>query len=218
MLTLMQAPHTFAHFRDVQPLVATTTEMVTAALQRSPVWERMSSDGLPLHARAAYLEQHWEGLKVLLDALESAGCASDVADALRAHADALGVALDRAHATAQWREHHVTMPSMLEFRRRVAQLAEARNAVGIAAHAVVRLAAANACPSHPRIDAEQNASLPVITVVATEEDEETFSEELSAATFMVLAHGSDVCRSYPVDHNRDASCAMTAAKIRRALR
>lgn len=215
MLTRMHVPHTVTDYRDVQPMVESTTDMVAAALQRSPVWERMRTASLPLHARAAYLEQHWEGLKVLNDALETAGCATQLACALRDYADALGTALDRAHATAKWREYHVTMPSMLEFRRRVAQLVEARNAVGIAAHAVVRLAAAGACPmhGHPRI-----SPCPAVTVVATEEDEEAFAEELSAATLMVLAHGSDVCRSYPVDHDRDASCALTAAKIRNALR
>lgn len=210
----MQVPHSTAHCRDVQTLVTTAIEMTAAALKRSPVWGRMHNHSLPLHARAAYLEQHWEGLKVLLDALEASGCTTDLADELRSYVEALGTALDRAHATAQWRQHHVTMPSMLEFRRRVNQLVESRNAVGLAAHAVVRLAAAEACPNHhPGVV----FTPPMITVVASEEDEETFSEELSAATLMVLAHGSDVCRSYPEDHNRDAACALTVDKIRRAL-
>ncbi len=215
MLTPMHVPHTVANYRDVQPLVETTTEMVSVALQRSPVWERMANASLPLHGRAAYLEQHWEGLRVLVDALESSGCVTDLARVLREYAHALGHALDRAHATAQWRQHHVTMPSMLQFRRRVAELVESRNAVGIAAHAVVRLAAAHACPSH---GTAAELKIPEVTVVASEEDEEAFSEELSNATLMVLAHGSDVCRSYPENHDRDASCALTAAKIRRALR
>ena len=210
----MQVPHPTAPCRDVQPLVTMATEMTAAALQRSPVWERMHTHSLPLHARAAYLEQHWEGLKVLLDALETSGCTTELAHELRVYVDALGSALDRAHATAKWRSHHVTMPSMLEFRRRVNQLVEAKNAVGLAAHAIVRLAAAEACPNHhPGVTFKP----PTITVVASEEDEETFSEELSAATFMVLAHGSDVCRSYPEDHNRDSACALTVDKIRRAL-
>ncbi|HIW95575.1 MAG TPA: hypothetical protein H9867_03695 [Candidatus Corynebacterium gallistercoris] len=200
-------------YRDVDPMVDSTVAMTAEALQRSAVWQRMVDSSLPLMGRAAYLEQHWEGLRVLVQALETAGWAPELRAEMAEKVEALGGALDKAHATARWRDHHVTMPSMLQFRRRVNEMVESRDSVALDAHAIVRLAAVAACP----IAGEPTAvSFPPVRSVHTEDQEEYFAEELSAAMLMVLAHGSDVCRSYP-RQQRSTSCAVTAAAIRRAL-
>ncbi|AHI04264.1 hypothetical protein [Corynebacterium falsenii] len=199
--------------RCVQPMIDASVTMVGDALRRSTVWARMIDGSLPFMGRAAYLEQHWEGLRVLRNSLESTGLCAQLRPALTDTVERLGGALDRSHTTATWREHHVTMPAMLEFRRRVNEMTEARDAVGLAAHAVVRLAAVKSCPMPGE---PTHIAIPPVTCVRTDEDEEYFAEELSAATLLVLAHGSDVCRSY---HNsmRSSSCAVTAAAIRQAL-
>ncbi|KAB3520872.1 hypothetical protein GC425_06405 [Corynebacterium sp. zg254] len=199
-------------YLDVAPLVESTRTTITDALQRSQCWQRMIAHQLPFIGRAAYLEQHWEGLRVLGTACDKLGLHAFHA-AIAVQQEQLGAALDRAHATARWREHHVTMPSMLQFRRRINELMEQRNTVGIAAQAVVRLVAASACPAP--VDRDR-VSIPAVTNVFSEEDEELFAEELSAAMLMVMAHGSDVCRAYP-DEDISASCATTAAAIRAAL-
>lgn len=210
----MHAVRSAGEYRDVTPMVESTVAMTTDALQRSAVWERMLDASLPFMGRAAYLEQHWEGLRVLVHALETTGVAVDLRAQIQEKVEALGGALDKSHATARWREHHVTMPSMLQFRRRVNEMVETRDEVSLVAHAVVRLAAVSACPIAGQPTA---VDFPPLHNVTTEEQEEYFAEELSAAMLMVLAHGSDVCRSYP-RQQRSTSCAVTAAAIRRALR
>lgn len=197
---------------DVSPLVQITEQTLTNALQRSKCWERMLGNTLPAIGRAAYLEQHWEGLRVLDAATQGLNLVEMQAslDALRSE---LGVLLDRVHATAQWRKHHVTMPSMLQFRRHINQLVEAGDTVALSAQVVVRIAAARACPAP---GAPHEDALPAVRVVTTEVQEELFSEELSAAILMVLAHGSDVCRAYP-EETANPACGVTAAAIRQAL-
>lgn len=198
--------------RDVSSLVSINEQTISDALRRSKCWERILDNSLPLVGRAAYLEQHWEGLRVLDNAAEKLGLLDMQAslDALRSE---LGVALDKVHATAKWRKHHVTMPSMLQFRRHINQLVEQRDSVALSAQIVVRIAAARACPA-PGAPGED--ALPAVPVVSSDEQEELFAEELSAAVLMVLAHGSDVCRAYPDDASETA-CGVTAAAIRQAL-
>lgn len=202
---------------DVAPLVIETAGTVREVLHRSPLWERITDGSMPFAGRASYLEQHWEGLRVLLGAVEQLEArtngVAEMRDTLRETTDKMGGALDRSHATARWREHHVTMPSMLQFRRRVTEITEADDVVSLFAHCAVRLAAVGACP----VPSTTGASIPRITVVRTEEQEELFAEELSAALIGLLAHGSDVCRAYQ-GQERARTCATTAAMIRNALR
>lgn len=235
---------------DTYPLLAATKEMLATALHRAPVLQRMEEGTLVFAGRAAYLEQHWSGLKILVSALgqyvsshpgDATPALAQLRNTLGNHAYHLGTALDRAHATPRWREHHVTMPSMLQFRRRINELVASGDVVGLIAHAAVRLAAARACPFHINddvdlvgaagagagadgdvkltgssatdIDRSRNAAERFVT---SDELAEYFAEELSAATIMVLAHGSDVCRSYPVEDD-SMTCALTVAAIRRAL-
>lgn len=212
--------HADLGYIDVSPMVIDVAGSVRETLQRSPMWVRMSDGTMPFAGRASYLEQHWEGLRVLLSAVESlmgqsAGNAELAAmrDALRETTNRMGEALDRSHATARWRDHHVTMPSMLQFRRRVAEMNEASDVVSLSAHCAVRLAAVGACP----VPSTGGMSIPRITVVNNEESEELFAEELSAALILMLSHGSDVCRAYQ-GHDHARTCATTAAMIRNALR
>lgn len=211
-------PH-IATYRDVTPMVDSTCTMITEALHRSSLWLRMVDGSLPFAGRAAYLEQHWEGLKVLSAALDTAAISQTVTGAamqemLVETRDSLGVALDRSHSTPRWQEHHVTMPSMLQYRRRIAELRELGATVELLAHAVVRLAAVRVCPMPGTVSSRP---LPEVTAVFGDEAEELFAEELSAAMLMVLAHGSDVCRAYS-DYRQAATCAVTAAAIRSSLR
>lgn len=210
-------PH-LATYRDVTPLVDATCSTITEALHGSLLWSRITDGSLPFAGRAAYLEQHWEGLKVLSSALDTAEIAQTVngaamLDMLTEARDTLGTALDRSHATPRWREHHVTMQSMLQYRRRIAELQELGATVELLAHAVVRLSAVRACPMPGIFSREE---LPPVTAVFGDEAEELFAEELSAAMLMVLAHGSDVCRAYS-DYRQAATCAVTAAAIRSTL-
>ena len=198
--------------RDVSEMVTLTEQMMVDALHRSACWNRMRDNSLPFVGRAAYLEQHWEGLRVLDAAAEKLGLLAMQSD-IASMRKQMGEVLDRAHSTAQWRDHHVTMPSMLEFRRHVNELVGSGDAVGLSAQILVRLAAVRACPA-PR--AQDEVTIPSVTVVRSDEHEELFAEELSAAMLMVLAHGSDVCRAYPEDQSL-SSCAITAAAIRQSL-
>lgn len=212
----MSAAQDSTSYRDMTPMVIEVAQNVQDTLRRSPIWERMTDGSLPFAGRASYLEQHWEGLRALLAAVEAVdhpGLA-EMREQIKLTTEKMGEALDRSHATARWREHHVTMPSMLECRRRIAEMQEAGNVISLAAHCVVRLAAVGACPvtgSHGGI------SIPPITVVYTDEQEELFAEELSAALIMLLSHGADVCRAYQ-GQKRAQTCAVTAAMIRSALR
>ncbi|RAV34554.1 hypothetical protein CHEID_03825 [Corynebacterium heidelbergense] len=212
---MMSAAHQAAKARDVSPIVDATNSAIREALARSVIWRRMTDGTLSFAGRAAFLEQHWEGLRVLRTGLEGLGGSGDtVTAALARNAELLGSALDSAHATARWRDHHVTMPAMLQFRRRVNEMAAGKDAIGLHAHAVVRLAAVAACPvAHEMAQIDPRRD---ITCVLSTEDEEHFAEEISNATLLVLAQGADVCRAYQ-GVNRASSCAITAAAIRRAL-
>lgn len=211
----MNAAHQ-SNYRDVAPAITSIATTVRETLHRSPIWARIQDGSLPFAGSASYLEQHHEGLRVLYNSLE--GCEgypgiAELRETLRTTSESMGDALDRSHATARWREHHVTMPSMLEFRRRVADMREHADVVSIAAHSVIRLAAVGACPVP---HAQGRVHIPTITVVCNEEQEELFAEELSAALILLLSHGSDVCRAYQ-GQQRDKTCAVTVAMIRSAL-
>lgn len=213
----MSAAENTAGHIDVAPMVIATAHNVREMLQRSPVWERMNDGTLPFAGRASYLEQHWEGLRVLLSTLDKFEGNSDIVELkeeLRRTVEKMGEALDRSHSTARWRDHHVTMPSMLQFRRQVAEMAERGDVVALVAHSVVRLAAVGACPVPSKAGV---MSIPTVTIVRDEEQEELFAEELSAALVLMMAHGSDVVRAYQ-GQKRASTCAVTAAMIRNALR
>ncbi|MBC2681178.1 hypothetical protein [Corynebacterium anserum] len=210
------AENTVDHI-DVASMVIATAHNVREMLQRSSVWGRMNDGTLPFAGRASYLEQHWEGLRVLLAALDKFDGVADVVELreqLRRTVEKMGDALDRSHSTARWRDHHVTMPSMLQFRRQVADMDERGDLVALVAHSVVRLAAVGACPVPSKAG---EMSIPAVTIVRDEEQEEHFAEELSAALVLMMAHGSDVVRAYQ-GQKRASSCAVTAAMIRNALR
>lgn len=201
---------------DVAPLVIQAAGNVRSTLHRSPLWKRMEDGSLPFAGRASYLEQHWEGLRVLrngLDELDGGVELARMREVLAETVQNMGEALDKSHATARWREHHVTMPSMLQFRRRVNEMQEAGDVVSLIAHSAIRLAAVGACP----VASASGLSIPAITVVCDEEQEELFAEELSAALILLLAHGSDVCRAYQ-GQEQERTCATTAAMIRNSLR
>lgn len=193
-------------------------------VRRSTVFQRMGDGTLPFAGRAAYLEQHWEGLRILRSSLSTPGLAVDtvslasLCSGLSGATDQFSGALDRAHATARWRDRHVTMPSMLQFRRHIAELQDNGNAIGLVAHAYLRLLISRACPA-PGVGGHDLEALQsaVAAVVRDEEDLELLSEELSVALLLLMQHGADVCRAY---HERDAesSCAVTVSTIRRALR
>lgn len=201
---------------DVTPVITATSENVREMLQRSAVWTRMSDGSLPFAGRASYLEQHWDGLRVLLGALDNFENIPDLRglrDQVRLTVEKMGDALDRSHATARWREHHVTMPSMLQFRRRVTEMTNHGDLIGLVAHTVVRLAAVSACP----VPTTDELASPSVTLIHNEEQEELFVEEMSAALVFLMAHGSDVVRAYQ-GQRQESTCAVTAAMIRNALR
>lgn len=237
---------------DVAALVETAGASAVDCVRRSAVFQRMADGTLPFAGRAAYLEQHWEGLRILHNALSApaapsapslqvdAALLAPVRSALRTAADRFAVSLDRAHATARWRDRHVTMPSMLQFRRHIAEHEAAGDILGLVAQAHLRLVVAGVCPSPGDSD---SATLPADDVtgvlcdlvvaasadtagssgsvdsvgVRAEEQQELLSEELSAALLMLMQHGSDVCRAYQ-ERDADSSCAVTVSTIRRALR
>lgn len=212
----MSAAQETTRHLDVAPLVVSTAENLREMIRRSPLWQRMDDGSLTFNGRAAYLEQHWEGLRALLAAADTLDAPelAELRGVLRANVERMGDALDRSHASSKWRKHHVTMPSMLEFRRRLSEIVDGRNIVALVAHATVRLAAIGACP----VPAGQDSfSIPTVTVVGSDEDEELFAEELSVGMIMVMSHGADVCRAYQ-DQRSASSCAVTAAMIRQALR
>ena len=199
-------------------------------VRRSTVFRRMGDGTLPFAGRAAYLEQHWEGLRILRSALSEMSAASatsapvpvvTLCSALSAATDQFSRALDRAHATARWRDRHVTMPSMLQFRRHIGELqgdGDGGNVVALVAHAYLRLYVCRACPE-PGVTGRDPRMLQdaVLAVVRDEEALEQLSEELSVALLLMMQHGADVCRGYP-ERDADSGCAVTVSTIRRALR
>lgn len=190
-------------------LVDAVTGAVTDCLSRSAVVRRLSEGSLPFAGRVAWLEQHWEGLRILGDcALVPAGVRTE----LVAMTGSLNQALDRAHATARWRDRHVTMPSMFTFRRHVADLRDNGDLLGMTAQAYLRLLVAGDGTGPGGGLYNQLCSM-----VSGEEDLERLSEELSAGLLMVMQHGSDVCRAYQ-GAVTDESCAVTVSTIRHALR
>ncbi len=196
-------------------------------VRRSTVFRRMGDGTLPFAGRAAYLEQHWEGLRILHSALSTAGLPADAVDAvsraslcsaLSGAIEQFSGALDRAHATARWRDRHVTMPSMLQFRRHIAELQDSGDVIGLVAHTYLRLLVSRACPA-PGVAGREPEELQsaVAAVVRDEESLELLSEELSVALLLLMQHGADVCRGYQ-ERDADSSCAVTVSTIRRALR
>jgi hypothetical protein len=199
-------------------------------VRRSTVFRRMGDGTLPFAGRAAYLEQHWEGLRILRSALSEVSATSapvpvaTLCSALSAATDQFSTALDRAHATARWRDRHVTMPSMLQFRRHIGELqdggdgGDGGDVVALAAHAYLRLHVCRACPE-PGVAGRDPQMLQdaVAAVVRDEESLERLSEELSVALLLMMQHGADVCRGYP-ERDADSGCAVTVSTIRRALR
>jgi hypothetical protein len=211
---------------EVVDVLDVASDSAVDCIRRSPVFCRMSDGTLPFAGRAAYLEQHWEGLRVLRQALATpgllgpyAGQLTPLRTVLATASEQFAGALDRAHATARWRDRHVTMPSMLQFRRRATELQDAGDALGLAAQAYLRLVVASACPvglsraEMPEMDAVKDA---MSSLVSDEEQLETLSEELSASLLLLMQHGSDVCRGYQ-ERTVDDSCSVTVATIRRAL-
>lgn len=213
-----------------QPLARETAETVAAAstsavdcLRRSTVMQRMSDGSLPFVGRAAYLEQHWEGLRVLRTALADPRCSVGATAGLRRVlaevTDRFATTLDRAHATARWRDRHVTVPSTLEFRRHIAGLQNAGDIAALVAHAVLRLDCAAVClrPSAGGGTATAAVGDVLADLVHDEEDLERLAEEFSAALMLVLQHGSEICRGYQ-GRTADAECMVTVSMIRGALR
>ncbi|MDN5722134.1 MAG: hypothetical protein L0J74_00795 [Corynebacterium sp.] len=185
-------------------------------LRRSTVFLRMADGTLPFAGRAAYLEQHWEGLRLLRDALD--GRSAVLQTALVSATKRFARTLDRAHATARWRDRHVTMPSMLQFRRHTTELLDEGDRLALAAQAYLRLLVGGECPTNggPGIIDRQSLAAAVTALVDDEEQLERLSEELSAAVLLLMQHGSDVCRGYPQRDSED-SCTVTVSTIRRAL-
>ncbi|WP_291474301.1 hypothetical protein [Corynebacterium sp.] len=199
-------------------LVDTVTGAVTECLGRSAVVRRLSEGSLPFAGRVAWLEQHWEGLRILGDcALLPAGVRTE----LTATTGSLNRALDRAHASARWRDRHVTMPSMFTFRRHVTDLRDNGDLLGLTAQAYVRLLAAGVgsglTSAVDGVGSGEGLNRLLCPMVSGDEDLERLSEELSAGLLMVMQHGSDVCRAYQ-GAVTDASCAVTVSTIRHALR
>ncbi|AWT26491.1 MULTISPECIES: hypothetical protein [Corynebacterium] len=199
-------------------LVDAVSSAAVDCVGRSAVVRRLSAGELPFAGRAAWLEQHWEGLRILRD------CPLvpvPVRHELTTTTDRLNTALDRAHAGARWRDRHVTMPSMFTFRRHVTSLKDAGDLLGLTAEAHVRLLCAGVgsgvagAESHTRSTSAVRSVL--CSLVTDDEDLERLSEELSAGLFMVMQHGSDVCRAYQ-GAGPDQICAVTVATIRHALR
>lgn len=212
----------------VSALLDAAGDSALNCVRRSTVFRRMGDGTLPFAGRAAYLEQHWEGLRILRSALASPGAVpgpavdavslASLCSGLSGATDQFSGALDRAHATARWRDRHVTMPSMLQFRRHIAELQDNGDVIGLVAHAYLRLLVSRACPAPGVAGREpQELQSAVAAVVRDEEALELLSEELSVALLLLMQHGADVCRAY---HERDAdsSCAVTVSTIRRALR
>ncbi|MDN6438080.1 hypothetical protein [Corynebacterium nuruki] len=215
-----------------QPLARETTATVAAAsaaavdcLRRSTVIRRMADGSLPFAGRAAYLEQHWEGLRVLRTALADPACTGAPTAGLRrilaVVTERFATTLDRAHATARWRDRHVTVPSTLEFRRHVAELLAAGDTAALVAHVLLRLDCAAVCLRPATADTTVDAPTDGLRDIAgalvhDEEGLERLSEEFSAALMLVLQHGSDICRGYQ-DRNPDAECMVTVSMIRGAL-
>lgn len=197
-------------------LVDAVTTSAVACISRSTVVRRLSEGTLPFAGRAAWLEQHWEGLRILRDC---SPVPAPVREELEASTAKLSLALDRAHAGARWRDRHVTMPSMLMFRRHVTGLRDHRDTIGLAAQSYIRLLCAGVgsgitgteTSPHPQIQRL------LCSLVSDDEDLERLSEELSAGLLMVMQHGSDICRAYQ-ECLPDLSCAVTVATIRHALR
>lgn len=203
-------------------LVDAVTEAVVDCLGRSVVVRRMSGGSLPFAGRVAWLEQHWEGLRILRDcALVPTVARTE----LVAATGRFNLALDRAHASARWRDRHVTMPSMLTFRRHIAALRDDGDLLGLTAQSHVRLLAAGIGSGIGSGRSVADGETRTVTglrdhlcsMVSGEEDLERLSEELSAGLLMVMQHGSDVCRAYQ-GAETDESCAVTVATIRHALR
>lgn len=200
-------------------LVDTVSVAAVDCVRRSAVVRRLADGTLPFAGRVAWLEQHWEGLRILRDCpLVPAAVRHD----LVATTDRLSTALDRAHAGARWRDRHVTLPSMFAFRRHVTALKDAGDLTGLTAQVHLRLVCAGVGSGISGVD---GPALPTTTalrdrlcaLVTGEEDLERLSEEFSAGLLMVLQHGSDVCRTYR-DTAPDETCAVTVATIRSALR
>ncbi|MEL4162493.1 hypothetical protein [Corynebacterium bovis] len=207
----------------LEAILDTIDRSIVDCLHRSSVWSRMADGTLPGAGRAGYLEQHWEGMRVLSSvAARFPGVDPVFRRALREATTWLGRALDNAHASPRWRDHHVTMPSMLQFRRRVVEMADEQDALAFAAHAYARCAAAAVSPfplgDMPTAATLRSALASMALRGHADGDlaEEVLTEELSAALVLVLAHGSDVCRAYQ-GIDAASSCSVTAAAIRRAL-
>lgn len=204
-------------------LLEATGASAIDCLRRSAVFSRMADGTLPFVGRAAYLEQHWEGLRVLRQALAATGGAGEVPvlapvrAALASTADQLAVTLDRAHATARWRDCHVTMPSMLQFRRHVSELQDSDDRLGLVAHTCLRLLLAEVCPASVTGNGLRPLTEALGVFITDEEDLERLSEEFSVALLLIMQHGSDVCRGYP-EQDAERTCAGTVSTIRRALR
>lgn len=187
-------------------------------IDRSAVVSRLSTGSLPFAGRIAWLEQHWEGLRILRDcAAVPAVVRRDMITATHS----LSATLDRAHAGARWRDRHVTMPSMLAFRRHVAGLRDSDDVIGLTAQSYIRLLCAGIGVGTANAESlsRHNGELRCLlcSLVKDEEDLERLSEELSAGLLIFMQHGSDVCRAYQ-EALPDESCAVTAATIRSSLR
>lgn len=213
---------------EVAGLLDVAGDSALDCVRRSTVFRRMGDGTLPFAGRAAYLEQHWEGLRILRSALSAQAnpapssvdpvALASMCSALSAATEQFSGALDRAHATARWRDRHVTMPSMLNFRRHIGELQDGGDVVALLAHAYLRLLVCRACPE-PGVTARDPEVLQdaVVAVVRDGESLERLSEELSVALLLMMQHGADVCRGYP-ERDADSGCAVTVATIRRALR
>lgn len=210
-------------------MIAAATEIVDAVtvaaadcIGRSAVVCRLSEGSLPFSGRIAWLEQHWEGLRILHDYSAGPGAfPAAVRHELTTDTQNLSSVLDRAHASARWRDRHVTMPSMLAFRRHVAGLRDSGDVLGMVAQAYIRVL----CTRIASGIAQSDDLSPhyhelrefLFSLVNSDEDVERLSEELSAGLWIFMQHGSDVCRTYH-EARMDESCAVTAATIRNTLR
>lgn len=199
-------------------LVDAVTAGAVDCVRRSTVVRRLSEGSLPFAGRAAWLEQHWEGLRILRDC---AHIPTAVRGDLITVTGKLSHALDRAHAGARWRDQHVTMPSMLTFRRHITGLRDSGDVLGLTAQAYLRLLCSGIGSG---VSGAEHTPDPVAGLrellcglVGGEEDLERLSEELSAGLLMFMQHGSDVCRAYQSSVT-DESCAVTVATIRGILK